>query len=364
MSNSYHKSGTELSKKTLRGLKKCLHEEVATWVVANDSRGPVTAPPHLITLQHFPYWPDVVMREREGGSVSTASSRAPPAPVYYLHYVRRPLDIIFSGFFYHLRATESWLQRPSFPFCRNFSTHKRVIKELGHIDLTVLSSSLSLSQPECLRRFRAHAPSIPPHAITYQNFLRATVSPHDISLSPWSLPTQASLSEGLWMEAYRSLSTLLEMYVNLYTQKPNTLTHYTESAHRKGWELAYVEKVLIFLDIPSIMEDSCRDRLHHALRSKGPAHTHVTNYSFISREMRRHYEDQLMRDPFLGALLRKLEELVMGRKEAEWKKDESRWRERRERDKKRENEGEKERRRRLKKEEQERSAWLKVRSAY
>lgn len=319
VSNSYHKAGIELSGKTLEALAKCLGQRFQV-VKSNDVnyliRSPLTTPPFVFALEGIRYWPEVVDREMERNLSRPLQSSSPSShthPVYYFHYVRRPLDVIFSGFFFHLRATESWLLRPT-TYCRGYSLDYEGIDRLSHFDVRSLHDTVHKLDALCANISAPYARLLPASLSTYQNLLRATLLPTDFAYDeapPNSLSSHSPLHTGLWLETYRTIPILFQMYLNLYNQPPRTLLHYTESgAHiqSEGWTKAYVDKILQFAEVPESHRAPCTERIKSRLR-KGNE-DHVTNYDVLSEQRRKELEQRLLNEPTFGDILRKLEYLV------------------------------------------------------
>ena len=340
----YHKSGLVLTERLLHGLARCMRVQLKVkkrgrrGEGGGEGRETLKVPPNLFSLENFEYWPSVeaarphlslsphsllrslslfprsLLRSAANfflsfffsspspspslsppSSLPPSSSSPSPSPphVYYAHFVRSPLPLILSGYFYHQNTSEKWANHPNTTLCNR-------VKPLLSPTLLSVSSALSLS-PLSLNRTLTEA----------KRECERLVGRYGSQRSYRHLLTAATQREGIWLEAYRSLSTIFLMIHNAINAPPLTFTHFTSSLRvnsssspsSPSFSLSpLVSSLLSFLQVPDRYLHRCHYHVMSAAKYSRPSH--FTQSRERERE-RESIEKVLLRDAVLGDVIKR-----------------------------------------------------------
>jgi hypothetical protein len=306
---SYHKSGTILLKKLLLGLGLCLNQEVSKGVGFHENGFTLNVPPYLFRLEDFEKWPALRYQDQ---LLTPEKAKQLNVPVHYLHFVRNPLDMIISGYFYHLMAHEVWLHRDRTPtmLCLRLGLTTNAIAAVNHFDRPFLKDFTQNVANKCFR-LMAKYEDILGQRTTYQRILHV-----------------ASFNDGLFFELVRSLPTLFRMYTNLYTEPEGTFRYFTDSLPPSPFsssslatqlaippnEAALMNKLLSLFKIdryPSLLA-SCHSNI--TMTMTAPHKEHGTA-SLATPMKKKAATDVILGDDVAGEMIARLVALVMAKRE-------------------------------------------------
>jgi hypothetical protein len=215
----------------------------------------------------------------------TSPSSPPPSQPLFLHFVRPPLDLIVSAYLYHSQTEEKWTRIPSFILCQPIQSTLLVrLRRTGKVSLELLDNLTETAHKKCVEL------SQPYHvrSQSYQEFLLG--APDTVAI---------------WIEAYRALKPLLQMYLNTLHAPPNTISHSLRSFGEAGRreEEAFVDEVLRRIDLTDQERAHCHDVIHFRMNRVKEKHLTAGKMPIARR-----YEmvDFLLKDHVLGPLLRHL----------------------------------------------------------
>ena len=254
----------------------------------------VTMPPNIFQLHHFGHWPPVrILNQRDVNESSPL--------IHYLHFVRHPIELIMSGYSYHQMTSEAWVHSSAFELCEKKRLDKDILAlvKMGVVLAATQKNFSAIRKEACKRKVLPYQESLN-GSWTYQTLLRS-----------------ASVHDGLWMEAYRSLDVLIQMIVTLATEPANVWRHKTVSlATQSNADFErYTESLLDFLHLRGESRVTCASEI---IRLVGrPSESHVTGKGKDEsseekreereREKRRGAAD-LLWDETIGGVLREMVE--------------------------------------------------------